>query len=56
MQCILCFTNFDHTENHVFVPCNHDVCKECAEEWLSSPDEQQKCPLCLQEITETQQK
>lgn len=34
-------------------PCGHSFCKKCINEWYSSPDTTNKCPICRKEKSKT---
>jgi hypothetical protein len=49
-----CFTNFkEDGENRIFLPCGHNYCKDCLENWIFVQGKN-SCPQCRAEISHSE--
>lgn len=42
-SCPICMDKFSRSSEIYVLPCNHNYCKECIEEWIKGNS---RCPLC----------
>jgi len=56
-ECIICWSKINHENTgYMITPCNHIVlCGECSATHFAAPHHGQKCPKCVQDVTDVKE-
>ena len=53
-ECVICWSSINHENvGYMITPCNHVcLCQKCANDHFSAPHDAQKCPKCVQAVSD----